>query len=302
MGDPAPVTIRHDRATPLRYPGGKGKLTPYIRRIIQANGLDGLYAEPYAGGAGIAMSLLLAGDVERIAINDLSQSIYAFWQSVLADTEALCRLIRDTPRTVEAWDRQKIIYRANDTTDALALGFALFFLNRTNRSGILNGGIIGGRDQTGQWKIDARYNTDDLIRRVQAIGKTSQRITLTNLDAITFLDVIKSQSPARSLIYLDPPYYVKGKELYYHFYDHGDHEKVADAVAKLGPCKWIVSYDNVRQIRDIYNGYQRTLYSIGYSARTARQGSEAMFFSDDLIVPPICGPVTVIEETSAKAA
>ena len=269
-----PSKIRADRVTPLRYPGGKGKFTSFIRAVINANGLDELYAEPYAGGAGIAMNLLLSGDVTAIAINDLSTPVYCFWKALLQDTESLCRLIADVPLTVESWDKQKRIFAAGDGADYLSLGFATFFLNRTNRSGILNGGIIGGRDQTGTWKIGARYKTADLLARIEAISQRSARISLTNQDAIAFLAEGREEWPSGTLVYLDPPYYVKGRDLYYHFYMHSDHEAVADAVAELGTMKWVVSYDNVRQVRDLYAGYNRAIYNIGYSARSARKGSE----------------------------
>ncbi len=297
-----PLPRRHDRTTPLRYPGGKGKLTSYIRAIIRENGLSSLYAEPYAGGAAIAINLLIGGDVSAIAINDLSKPVHAFWRAVLETPDELCRLVFDTPRTVVSWDRQKAIFAAAEAEDFLSLGFAMFFLNRTNRSGILNAGIIGGRDQSGAWKIDARYNAPNLIARIEAIAQLSDRISLSNLDAIAFLREGANQWPTDTLVYLDPPYYVKGRDLYYHFYHHDDHEAVADAVAQLGTVKWIVSYDNVRPIRDIYEGYTRAIYSIGYSARTVRQGSEVMYFADGLVVPPLAGPVKVLEQHGLLAA
>lgn len=296
------MAVRQDRVTPLRYPGGKGRLTPFIRRVLATNQISGLYAEPYAGGAAIAFNLLLAGDVERIAINDLSKSIHSFWYSVLHHTDELSALVRDTPVTVDQWDRQKGILQADDASDPLSLGFALFFLNRTNRSGILNGGIIGGRAQTGAWKIDARYNAADLISRIQTIGRVADRVSLSNVDAIAFLNRGKDDWPEGSLVYLDPPYYVKGRDLYYHFYGPADHENVADAVAALKDMRWIVSYDNVGAIRDIYRGYQRAIYNIGYSARTVRQGSEVMFFSDGLVVPGLIGPVHVMEQFGKSVA
>jgi DNA adenine methylase len=301
METPAPIRVRHDRVTPLRYPGGKGKLTGYIREIVAANGLSDLYAEPYAGGSAIAFNLLLAGDVSRIAINDISASVFAFWHSVLHRTDELSQLIVDTPRTVDEWDRQKRIFARGDVGNHLELGFSMFFLNRTNRSGILNAGIIGGRAQMGAWKIDARYNAAELVARIEAIGRERDRVDLTNLDAIAFLSHGKHTWPADTLVYLDPPYYVKGRDLYYHFYDHADHEAVADAVVGLGNLRWIVSYDNVGQIRDIYSGYQRAIYNIGYSARSARLGSEVMFFADGLTVPPMSGPVHVLEQHSTAA-
>jgi DNA adenine methylase len=83
------------RFTPLRYPGGKGKLAAYLKSIIEANRLhDGEYVEPYAGGAAIAFELLFQEYVSRIHINDLSRPIFSFWQAVLNDTNELCRLER----------------------------------------------------------------------------------------------------------------------------------------------------------------------------------------------------------------
>ncbi len=278
--------------TPLRYPGGKAKLAPYVKKILKANKLlDGEYVEPFAGGAAIALELLFHEYVSRVHINDLSQSVYAFWSSVLNKTEELCRLVRDTPRTIDEWNRQKVIFKAGPAGEHLSLGFAFFFLNRTNRSGILNGGVIGGKSQTGQWKIDARYNADELVKRIQAIARLKDRIELTNMDAAKFLAAGKSTWPEKTLIYCDPPYYVKGRELYFHFYKKEDHEEIADIMATIVGQRWIVSYDNVQPINDLYGAQSKIIYDIGYSARSARQGSEVMFFSDKLIMPDAVGAI-----------
>jgi DNA adenine methylase len=195
--------------TPLRYPGGKGKLAAYVKSLLKANGLlDGEYVEPYAGGAAIALELLLHEYVSQIHINDVSRPIYAFWRSVLSQTDELCRLIVDTRISVRQWDLQKRILASPEGHDDLALGFATFFLNRTNRSGILNGGIIGGRDQTGPWKIDARFNPTELVHRITSIARMRSRISLTCKDALKFLKGNSSKWSDNTLIYLDPPYYV----------------------------------------------------------------------------------------------
>ena len=284
--------------TPLRYPGGKGKLAAYLKRIITTNRIfDGEYIEPFAGGAAIAMELLFHEYVARVRINDLSRPVYAFWYSVLNQTDELCRLIRDTPRTVKAWDVQKLVLGNEAAHDLLEVGFATFFLNRTNRSGILNGGVIGGRDQTGPWKIDARYNADELIFRIESIARHKSRIHLTSVDALKFLLAGAKKWPSNALVYCDPPYYIKGKDLYYHFYKHENHEQIATCILdNLTTQRWVVSYDNVQPIRDLYDGCQRIIYGIGYSARTTRQGSEVMFFSENLHVPPLVGAVSAIEQ------
>ena len=282
---------RLNHFTPLRYPGGKGKLASFVKEIVKANGLmDGEYAEPYAGGAAIALELLLQEYVSKIHINDISKPIYSFWKSVLDDTDRFTKLVRDTPLTVQAWDKQKKILSHPEDHDALKLGFAAFFLNRTNRSGILNAGIIGGRDQTGPWKIDARYNAEELCKRIDAIANLRDRIKLSREDAQKFLIKRVSQLPEKTLIYLDPPYYIKGKELYLHYYDHIDHVEVAKVVtSKIKKQRWIVSYDNVDAIHEMYDGARNVVYGIGYSAREARDGAEVMFFSDKMVIPPLTG-------------
>lgn len=279
---------RLTRFTPLRYPGGKGKLAPFVKELIKLNGLDDCeYAEPYAGGAAIALELLLQEYVSRIHINDLSRPVYAFWKSVLDHTDELIRLVRDTRLTVRSWDKQKRILANHQQFDDLAVGFATFFLNRTNRSGILNGGIIGGRDQSGPWKIDARYNSPQLARRIEAIAALRKRIILSREDAYLFLSTRFRTLPKKSLIYLDPPYYLKGKDLYYDYYLHTDHQRIARLMTEARPKQyWMVSYDNVEQVRKMYASCRHLVYRIGYSAREVRRGSEVMFFCDRIQIPP----------------
>jgi DNA adenine methylase len=289
-----PARTRH--FTPLRYPGGKGKLASYVKEVIKRNRLlDGEYVEPYAGGAGVALELLFHEYVSRVHINDLSRPVFAFWNSVLTKNEELSKLVYDTSISLKSWDKQKKIFSNPDDHDDLTLGFATFFLNRTNRSGILNGGIIGGRDQTGPWKIDARFNRVELTSRIEAIAKLGRRIKLTQLDALEFLKVKSADWPSKTLVYLDPPYFVKGRELYYDFYQTEDHQKVERFVtSKFKKHKWIVSYDNVPTIRTLYKGHEQIVYGIGYSARNVHEGSEIMFFSHSLEVPPLVGPFRLI--------
>ena len=300
MEAPSPRRLKH--FTPLRYPGGKGKLAAYIKALLKENKLlDGEYVEPYAGGAAIAMELLFHEYVSRVHINDLSRPIYAFWKSVLCHTDHLCKLVRDTPLTLRSWDKQKKAFANQKDSDDLTLGFATFFLNRTNRSGILNGGIIGGRDQTGEWKIDARFNREELIHRIEAIAKMESRIQLTRMDALDFIKAHMPSWPAKTLIYIDPPYYEKGRDLYYDFYQPDDHEKVQRFVAReLSRKRWVVSYDNVAAIRALYKGCQQITYGIGYSAHNAREGSEAIFFSDSLQVSALVGPFRLIRGANGQ--
>jgi len=280
--------------TPLRYPGGKGKLAEFVKDVLEKNDLvDGEYCEPYAGGAGVALELLMHEYVTRIHINDISRPLYALWSSILNMPDEFSRKIRDATLSVRAWDRQKKIFGNPDDHDDLALGFAAFYLNRTNRSGIFNGGIIGGRDQTSEWGIDARYNAKDLTARVEAIASMRDRISVYNQDAADFLANVVAELPRRTLVYLDPPYFLKGADLYIDHYEAEDHAAIARLVGRIKPQAWMVSYDDVPQIRALYGRYRGIRYEVGYSAREVKNGVELMYFSDKLTIPPAAGPITV---------
>lgn len=274
-----------DFYSPLRYPGGKGKVAEYFKQLYRDNLLcDGVYVEPYAGGASVALSLLMNEYASKIIINDIDRSIFAFWHSVLNKTDDLCRLIKDTPVSMDVWDNQRQIQKNKQECDLLEVGFSTFFLNRTNRSGILNAGAIGGRQQTGTWKIDARFNKEDLIGRINKIASFASRIDLRNTDAVELISQLKSHLPKNSLFYFDPPYFVKGKDLYLNYYKLSDHENVANHINKIKKQKWVVTYDSVNPISDLYKKYRQVKFQLNYSAGKVSKGEELMIFSDDLYI------------------
>jgi len=272
--------------SPLRYPGGKGKLANFVKLLFLENDLVGTeYVEPYAGGASVALSLLLEDYAEHVHINDINIGVHAFWQAVLHQTDDLCERIEKRPVSIREWHRQRDV-ATDPTSQGIDLAFATFFLNRTNRSGIISGGVIGGLDQAGPWKIDARYNKPELIRRIRKISRFRSRITVTNLDALAFLDGwTKSAGSPRALLYLDPPYYVKGEGLYDNFYGPEDHKHIAEKVATLAH-PWVVTYDATAAILRLYESYPAHRYQLSYSAHQGRHvGSEVMFASSDIALP-----------------
>ena len=238
------------RATsPLRYPGGKLCLYPLVSRILKGNRLERRhYAEPFAGGCGLALMLLYEGHVSDIHINDVDTSIWAFWKSVLDHPQEIIYRIRKTPVTITEWHAQREIHLSMDEDDPVALGFATFFLNRTNRSGIIKAaGVIGGRDQSGPYKIDCRFNREELERRVKRIAKYRNRIHLSRRDALAFIKDTSSSLPSTTFYCIDPPYFSKGQTLYTSFYDPEDHKILADTILRLDN-PWIVTYDNASTI------------------------------------------------------
>jgi DNA adenine methylase len=285
MAERAPKTIRY--VTPLRYPGGKAKLANFVQRLLEANDLlGGTYVEAYAGGASVALALLLHRAVSRVHINDLDPSIHAFWHSVLHEPEGLCRLIRNRRVSVAEWRRQQAIQRDPATHGLLELGFSTFFLNRTNRSGIIcSGGMIGGAKQRGQWKLDARFNKAELIERIERITAYNDRISLYREDAAHFLTRLLPTLPKTSFVYLDPPYYVKGtRRLYANFYEHTDHAHIAEVMGR-SRRPWLVSYDDQPEIRRLYRAFRSNRYRLSYTARDRYEGAEVLFFSKGLTLP-----------------
>lgn len=272
--------------SPLRYPGGKGKVADYFKQIFKDNFLyDGVYVEPYAGGASVALALLFNEYASKIIINDIDRSIFSFWHSVLNKTDELCKLIYDTEVTIDNWEVQRQIQKTKNRQSNLRVGLSTFFLNRTNRSGILNAGIIGGRQQTGEWKIDARYNKKELINRIERIAQYKDNIELHNSDAIQLVKSLRKTLPQKSLFYFDPPYYVKGKDLYLNYYEGNDHQEVADEISKVSNQKWIITYDDVSPITKLYSEYRKKSFKLHYSAGSSnKQGQEIMIFSDNIYI------------------
>ena len=201
--------------SPLRYPGGKRRLTTFVMQLLELNGLRQVqYAEPYAGGASLALALLFEEYASTVHINDLSRPVYAFWYSVLCDTKELCRKIQSVDVTIGEWKRQRSIYDARNEAELTELGFATFFLNRTNRSGIIGGGVIGGKGQIGAWSLDARFTKEELMRRIRKIGRYRDRIKIYNQEGIDFTKGIVCGLGENAFVFYDPPYIEKGQQLY----------------------------------------------------------------------------------------
>ena len=266
--------------SPLRYPGGKSKFAPKIKSLMSNNNLNEHYVEPFAGGAGVALDLLFNGYCTDIHINDIDSAIYNFWISITNETEKFIRLIQDTEVTISEWHNQKIKLNQPNLSP-IEYGFATFFLNRTNRSGILKAGVIGGKNQSGNYKLDCRFNKIDLIKRIAKVGEYSEKIHVYNEDALEFLERVDSILPNQSLIYLDPPYYVNGQQLYRNFYNHNDHQMICDKLSKIN-TPWIVSYDNHDNIKSMYSKYNQVEYYLNYSLNKKVKAQEVMIFHNSV--------------------
>lgn len=274
--------------SPLRYPGGKNKLASFIAKICIDNNINGHYVEPYSGGASVALFLLMEGFVDKITINDRDRSIYAFWHSLLNKTNQFCELIENSELSIEEWKKQKEVQLNKKTADLLELGFSTFYLNRTNRSGIIKAGVMGGINQNGNYLMNCRFNKPELISRIRKIAKKKKQIRLYKKDAIKLIDKIQNEAENENVVfYFDPPYYLKASTLYMNHYEDKNHKKVSDKIKSIRNIKWIVSYDNVPEIQELYSECSKKEFSFKHRAYEIREGKEIMFFSNNIKQPKI---------------
>lgn len=275
------LEIPMNNYSPLRYPGGKNKTYEYVKYLTKENNIK-TYIEPYCGGAAVALKLLFNNDVEKIMINDYDRSIYAMWFSILNFSDIFIKKIESAVFNIDEWERQKSFQKSKNSANLLDLGFSTFYLNRTNRSGIINAGPIGGKSQLGKYKMACRFNKKVLQEKIKLIASHAGKISLYNLDAIEFIknNIVKTKN---SLTFFDPPYFIKGKDLYTNFYEFSDHLELSEAISKyMKQKKWILTYDVHDEIKNIYSNFEHFIYQLNYSAGSSKKGLEYIFLSDNL--------------------
>jgi len=277
------VTSKHPLAlnSPLRYPGGKSRLAGFFGDIFDELALRHVtYVEPFAGGAGAGLTLLIRGRVDKVVINDLDPAVYSFWSSVRNENHEFVQRIQSVPLTLDEWERQRAIYKAADSSDPFRLGFAFFYLNRTNRSGILHAGVIGGRSQTARDRIDARFPRAELVKRVQKIGQLADQIELTFTDGRKVVQQWAERPD--TFLYVDPPYVQAGGSLYLNAFDHRDHTMLAAAMNQVAAERWLLTYDDAPLVRRLYEDRGVFDFELHYSAHRVGRARELLIASDPL--------------------
>jgi DNA adenine methylase len=261
-------------------------------KAVDLNDLRGChYYEAYAGGAGAALRLLNDNVVSEIHINDADPRIFAFWNAVLNESDNFMSEIRSVPLTMDKWRQQYAICSNPAGHQTFEVGFAAFYMNRCNRSGVLSGaGPIGGHEQKGKWRMDVRFNRAPLAERISNISRLKDQIHLTSLDALEFL---KTRLPAprgrkRVFVYLDPPYVNNGQRLYLNAYDARDHTNLAKYIRAQSTLPWIMSYDDTALVRQLYSEQQLAHLSIPYSLQEKRTANELIIAPKHVTMPRSC--------------
>ncbi len=275
--------------SPLRYPGGKTGLAKFLSEVITENNLcECIYFEPYAGGAGAALTLLAEGFVSEVHLNDADIRIYAFWRAVLDDSERFINKIFETPLTIEEWKKQNKICTDPSQYSPFDIGFATFYMNRCNRSGILTGsGPIGGYEQKGRWRMDVRFNRETLAGRILELNKKREIIHIFNKDAVDFLkeklQIVHGKY--QGFIYLDPPYVSKGQRLYMNSYEEKDHKVLAKYILAQQALPWLMSYDDVDLVRKLYSKCKISLLPVRYALQSKRSAQELIISPKSVVLP-----------------
>lgn len=265
--------------SPLRYPGGKARFSPFISSLIRVQIPRSIhYAEPFAGGAGAALRLLADEVVRTVFINDLSPGIAAFWRALFSQPDIFSKRVENAKVTVDEWYAQRRVFLNPGDHDDMDLGFATFFMNRCNRSGILGARPIGGLNQDGKWKIDARFNRADLADRIRFLGSFRRRVHVSQLDGRAFLSTLEEMG-SKVFVYVDPPYIGQGDDLYLNSLTSQDHAELARQLVKSN-CPWMLTYDVHDKVsNDLYDGLRIAQFSIKHTAQKQHVGRELLVFS-----------------------
>lgn len=268
--------------SPLRYPGGKSDFIKTAIQIVKDNNLSAMsMVEPYAGSAAISLGLIEAGIISHTTLVERDPLIYSFWKAVFEHTDDLVAAFLELPITLDTWESFKPFLNIKEPLpdQIVKLGLAGLFFNRTNFSGILNAGPIGGKGQKSAYPIDCRTNKKELISRIRKIASFSKQVNTEFGDAVEIIKRYKDQE--NLFFYLDPPYFVKGESLYRYFYKLKEHKELARALINAR-FSWLLSYDDHHVIEFLYEDFYVKRHAFQYSAGSPKNHSELLISSFEI--------------------
>lgn len=240
--------------SPLRYPGGKRRLVPYMAAALKANGIQpDLLVEPFAGGASVGLELLAFGFVKRVALGDLDPYVAAFWETTFEDADWLCEQVESVPLDLETWERMKGSNFRGRRNRALAC----LYLNRTSFNGALHrrAGPIGGKRASSAYEIGCRFPRERIVQRIRACAALADRVELVVAEEAMNL-VKRTRELARKrgwevFFYLDPPFWAKSQYLYRRAFTRNMHRRLAESLRWVDD-PYLLSYDPAPEIVELY--------------------------------------------------
>ena len=257
--------IANRSISPLRYPGGKRWILPFLIRLLEATGgRRKLFVEPFVGGGSVTMGLLESGYAENAVINDLDPLVAAFWSVVFSkDVDALVDRVRTARVTLDEWNTLKA--QDDDCGTDVDRAFRCLFLNRTSFSGIINrtAGPIGGNAQSGEYGVGCRFNLPRIASRISELGRLRDRVLIRGCgtwqgmaDRID-MEIVPGSGfrPDDVFWYLDPPFYHKADRLYRRWFETSDHDELHRFLGMTIYGHWLLSYDSAPEIERLYGGH-----------------------------------------------
>lgn len=276
-----PKRSTQNAVSPFRYPGGKGFLSALLKQSMAKldKASDTVFAEPFCGGAGAALILLADGDADAVMLNDADLRIFSAWHAILEEPERFVAKLRNVRLDMQEWYHHRdLVSGFSDDKYNFDVGFSTFYMNRTTRSGIiLNAGPIGGYDQRGKWKLDARFNVERLASQVEWLAANRSRIELSNLDALSFIDRVRRKPTSdNTLFFIDPPYVKAGGRLYFDGMSEAKHVALSDILTSGTVKHWVLTYDDAPLIRQLYQSQKCSNILVSYSLQSKRRENEIL--------------------------
>mgnify|MGYP001440887376 CR=1 FL=1 len=273
----------------IRYPGGKSKLRAEIlKQLDKQIYLGGSkiieYREPFFGGGSIGLKFLEMNPyIHKAWINDKDVGVASLWTSVMRYHDELKRKVVNFVPSVDIFYQYKDILLSNQPMDVVELGFMKLAVHQMSFSGlgVMAGGPIGGKTQLGNYTIDCRWSADYICNKINKYHALFSRTNMYNniCSSFNFEKVLEDDIDDNALVYIDPPYYVKGNDLYIVKFEKSDHMRLAELL-KCAKYRWLLSYDDCEEVRELYNWAVIQPVGVNYTIKTSRNKSEVLIFRE----------------------
>ncbi len=238
-----------------RYPGGKRKLVRSIWDCVRRLHPNGIYCEPFAGGAAVALEYARWCPGDRIILNDIDPGIAAIWNAVISHPDEFNAAIMAFVPSVEAYREIKMFLANGDSgkggVETALAKIAIHQISYSGKGEASSGfSPLGGYSGKSGERIDAYWNRSALCSKVDRLHNLLAG--RTECHAADFEQFLRRPD---CLFYLDPPYYEAGEQLYLHSLQEADHRRLRAALQEM-PANWVLSYDDHPVIRELYSWAQ----------------------------------------------